>query len=117
MKGGETCMWGEGINKDNIGAYVWRGTVAAAERLWSPRSLTPAHDAAAGRLGEHLCRLSLLGIKTGPISPSFCPSDSLAPAAAAGSAAAEALAALNAEGSSLSGTARALIEQALRQGL
>ena len=117
MKGGETCMWGEGINKDNIGAFVWRSTVAAAERLWSPRSLTPAHDSAAGRLAEHLCRLSLLGVKTGPISPSFCPSDSLSTSAVTSSAAAEALAALDSEGKRLSGTARALIESALRRSL
>jgi hypothetical protein len=37
LEGGETAMWGEGINKDNAAQYIWRGAAAVAERLWSPR--------------------------------------------------------------------------------
>jgi hypothetical protein len=75
LVGGETAMWGEGINKDNADAYIWRGAAAAAERLWSPLALTPSHAAAAGRFAEHLCRLHLLGVHAGPSGPGFCPSD------------------------------------------
>lgn len=77
MLGGETCMWGEGINEDNFDEYVWRGAGAAAERLWSPYALTPSHATAAPRFVEHLCRLSLLGVRAGPIQPSFCPADAM----------------------------------------
>jgi hypothetical protein len=79
MRGGETAMWGEGINEDNFDEYVWRGAGAAAERLWSPYNLTASHVAANDRFVEHLCRLSLLGVRGGPIQPSFCPADSLPP--------------------------------------
>eukprot|EP01052_Picozoa_sp_SAG31_P020620 SAG31_NODE_1559_length_7882_cov_4.247591_5_plen_403_part_00 len=102
MLGGETAMWGEGINKDNFDAYVWRAAAAAAERLWTtelvlgcPDQICPgiaAAAAAAGaklpqvshwltegtnpnRLDDQLCRMSRVGIRTGPIAPGFCPSD------------------------------------------
>lgn len=57
--------------------YVWRGAGAAAERLWSPFALTPSHTTANDRFVEHLCRLSLLGVRAGPIQPSYCPADAL----------------------------------------
>eukprot|EP00759_Apiculatamorpha_spiralis_P020838 PhF_6_TR26080/c1_g1_i2/m.36822/K12373/HEXA_B; hexosaminidase len=76
LKGGEVCMWGEGINKDNLDQYVWRGAGAAAERLWSAQSATMSHVGAQDRYMEHICRLSLLGIHVGPIEPNYCPSDS-----------------------------------------
>ena len=72
-------MWGEGINAGNSPAFVWRGTSAVAERLWSPYNATPSHDLAVNRLVEHVCRLQLLGIRAGPIEPSFCPSDVVMP--------------------------------------
>ncbi len=68
-------MWGEGVNKDNQDAYVWRGASAAAERLWSPLAITPNHTLASGRFTEQLCRLHELGVHAGPIGPGFCPSD------------------------------------------
>lgn len=102
MLGGETAIWGEGINKDNFDAFVWRAAAAAAERLWTteqalgcPEALCPGVGAAAaaagvampkttywlteganaGRLNDQLCRMSRMGIRTGPIAPGFCPSD------------------------------------------
>jgi hypothetical protein len=75
LLGGETAMWGEGINAANADAYIWRGAVAAAERLWSPLALTPNHTQASGRMAEHLCRLQGLGVRAGPIGPGFCPFD------------------------------------------
>lgn len=126
LRGGETAMWGEGINKDNFGAFVWRATAAVAERLWSPFSnATASHSAAQARFAEHVCRLSMLGVPTGPLAPSWCPSDAWAPSRAAddatAAAAAEALALLDAEtaagGGPLSATTLALVRSALRRQL
>lgn len=102
MLGGECAMWGEGINKDNFDAFVWREAAAASERLWTtemtlgcPEQICTgiaAAAAAAGvqlpqvshwltegansnRLDDQLCRMSRMGIRTGPIAPGFCPSD------------------------------------------
>ena len=38
--------WGTVVNKDNLEEVSWQGTVAVAERLWSP---TPADVAQAVR--------------------------------------------------------------------
>jgi len=99
--GGETAMWGEGINADNFDAYVWRGAAAAAERLWAteeslgcPADVCPGIRNArpgpsqwlkpgshgAPRLGDQLCRMSRMGVRPGPIGPGFCPSDAGQPA-------------------------------------
>ena len=120
MLGGETAMWGEGINKDNFDAFVWRAATAAAECLWTtelalgcPEAVCPGIGAAAAaaaaaagaavpvavapravsywlsdganaeRLDDQLCRMSRMGIRTGPIAPGFCPSDEDAPTATA----------------------------------
>merc|ERR1712232_1378017 len=51
LLGGETAMWGEGINQDNFDAFVWHGAAAAAERLWSPLAATKSvTDATVFRL-------------------------------------------------------------------
>lgn len=91
--GGETAMWGEGINQDNFDAYVWRGAAAAAERLWAteeslgcPASVCPGISKVRPgrsfwmgvgdtRHAEQMCRMSRLGVRTGPNAPGFCPSD------------------------------------------
>lgn len=100
--GGETAIWSEGINVDNFDAYVWRGASAAAERLWATeqslgcpaetcpgiRNLRPGPSQwlqpgshGAPRLGDQLCRMSRMGVRTGPIGPGFCPSDGAGAAA------------------------------------
>ncbi len=84
MKGGETAMWGEGINAYNQDSYVWRGTGAVAERLWSPFNLTQTYQAAESRFVEQLCRLETLGVRAGPIAPGFCPQDVIMPASTTG---------------------------------
>jgi len=96
------AMWGEGITKDNFDAFVWRGATAAAERLWSteeslgcssqqcpgidPSNVRPGPShwlsSDSGRLSDQLCRMSRRGIRTGPIAPGFCPSDSESAASA-----------------------------------
>ena len=75
LLGGEGAMWGEGINKDNFDAYVWHGTAAIAERLWSPADLTQSADDASPRLSEQMCRMSARGFRPGPIGPGYCPGD------------------------------------------
>ncbi len=76
LRGGETAMWGEGINQWNGDAFMFRTTTAVAERLWSqygPQTIN--NEAANDRLVEALCRIEMLGVRAGPIQPSFCPGD------------------------------------------
>ena len=81
---------------------VWRGASAAAERLWaSEESLGCPADVCTGidpskvrpgpshwlghgdpRFADQLCRMSMMGIKTGPTAPGFCPSDAGGPSEA-----------------------------------
>ena len=42
--GGEVCSWDEYVTPENIDGRVWPRTAAAAERFWSPASVTDVAD-------------------------------------------------------------------------
>ncbi|XP_062582507.1 beta-hexosaminidase subunit beta-like [Saccostrea cucullata] len=70
--GGEVCAWSEHITNEDVLVKMWPMTSAAAERLWSARSVTNLEEAAP-RLEEQRCRMLRRGIPAGSLSgPGFC---------------------------------------------
>ncbi|KAK2576822.1 hypothetical protein KPH14_005456 [Odynerus spinipes] len=56
MLGGEACMWGEFVDRNNVHPRIWPRASATAERLWSEKA--ESLDDAASRLEEHACRMN-----------------------------------------------------------
>ncbi len=59
--GGESCMWAEYVNAENIDSRIWPRNVAIAERLWSPQNVTDVASMYA-RLHAVSTQLEWLGL-------------------------------------------------------
>src|SRR5437879_12181018 len=59
--GGESCMWSEYVNPENIDSRIWPRNAAIAERLWSPQTVTEVASMYA-RLHAVSAQLEWLGL-------------------------------------------------------
>src|SRR5882762_2360049 len=59
--GGESCIWSEYVNAENIDSRIWPRNAAIAERLWSPESTTDVASMYA-RMEAESARLEWLGL-------------------------------------------------------
>eukprot|EP00898_Chlorokybus_atmophyticus_P007913 jgi/Chlat1/8122/Chrsp75S07573 len=64
--GGEVCMWGETADASDIEQTIWPRAAAAAERLWSPRSVNDIATALP-RLERFRCMLLKRGVAAAPV--------------------------------------------------
>ncbi len=59
--GGESCMWSEYVNAENVDSRIWPRNAAIAERLWSPQNVTDVASMYA-RMDAESARLEWLGL-------------------------------------------------------
>ena len=60
--GGESCMWAEYVDAENIDSRIWPRNAAIAERMWSPQDVTDV-SSMYERLEFVSARLEWLGLK------------------------------------------------------
>ncbi len=59
--GGESCIWSEYVNAENIDSRIWPRNAAIAERLWSPEGTNDV-DSMYARMDTEAARLEWLGL-------------------------------------------------------
>jgi len=59
--GGESCMWAEYVNPENVDSRIWPRNAAIAERFWSPQEVSDPSSMYA-RLNFVSARLEWLGL-------------------------------------------------------
>jgi hexosaminidase len=59
--GGESCMWSEYVNAENIDSRIWPRNAAIAERFWSPQTTTDV-ESMYRRMESESHRLEWLGL-------------------------------------------------------
>jgi hexosaminidase len=59
--GGESCMWSEYVNAENVDSRIWPRNAAIADRLWSPQSVTDL-PSMYERMNAESARLEWLGL-------------------------------------------------------
>jgi len=70
--GGETCLWGEYVDDNNMESSLYPRAAAVGERLWSPATVVDTTDA-LNRLVIQRCRMVNRGVRTGPVQPAdYC---------------------------------------------
>jgi hexosaminidase len=69
--GGETLMWTENVDDNNVDSRIYPKMVAVAERLWSPMNVVDINNATA-RLEEFRCEVLVRrGVACGPVWAQF----------------------------------------------
>lgn len=70
--GTTVSQWGIQYAASNVLSDMWPRAAAAAERSWSPATLTDVSDAGV-RLDAHSCRMVQRGVPSGPLTSGYCP--------------------------------------------
>ena len=74
--GGETTMWGEHVDENNLQSFIFPRALAVGERLWSSTGVISNTDDDQTGLKERLdaqrCRMVNRGFAVSPIEPGFC---------------------------------------------
>ena len=60
--GGESCIWSEYVNAENIDSRIWPRNAVIAERLWSPQQATTDVESMYRRMESESRRLEWLGL-------------------------------------------------------